>query len=260
MSPTLPRAFRFLQRAVEVLSRPFILSLASVTAFRLLLGFAVLYDLLRWRLPWFAVWYTDGGLFRGDEVYRLTPPVLPFFFGHPLLSYLLFALLVLAALLFGLGYRPQVMALLAGVLLLALDARNPWLLNTGHALMPAFLLLSVLLPLEGSWGIGAALFRGPVPEAVRTPVLLPFLLLAFTAYFLNAVAKDFEVYFARADATSRSTSPGRTRWRTPPSATAPSSGCCSRSGFPGPYPGFPATPGWWKREPPSSSSSFPSGP
>jgi predicted DCC family thiol-disulfide oxidoreductase YuxK len=94
------------------------------------------------------------------------------------------------------------MALLAGVLLLALDARNPWLLNTGHVLMPAFLFLSVLLPLEGSWGIGAALFRGPVPEAVRTPVLLPFLLLPFTAYFLNAVAKNFEVYFARADAVA----------------------------------------------------------
>ena len=146
-----PRASHLLQRTGETLSRPFTLSLASVTAFRLLLSFAVLYDLLRWRLPWFAVWYTDGGLFRGDEVYRLAPPVLPFFFfGHPLLSYLFFALLVLATLLFGLGYRPRVMALPAGVLLLALDARNPWLLNTGHALMPAFLLLSVLLPLEGS--------------------------------------------------------------------------------------------------------------
>lgn len=200
MSPALPRASRLLRWAGEVLSRPFTLSLASVTAFRLLLAFAVLYDLLRWRLPWFAVWYTDGGLFRGDEVYRLTPPVLPFFFGHPLLSYLLFALLVLAALLLGLGYRPRAMALLAGILLLALDARNPWLLNTGHNLMPAFLLLSALLPLEGSWGIGAALFRGPVPEAVRTPVLLPFLLLALTAYFLNAVAKDFNAYFTRADA------------------------------------------------------------
>jgi predicted DCC family thiol-disulfide oxidoreductase YuxK len=197
-----PRASHLLRRAGEALSRPFTLSLASVTAFRLLLSFAVLYDLLRWRLPWFAVWYTDGGLFRGDEVYRLIPPVFPFFFGHPLLSHLLFALLVLAALLFGLGYRPRAMALLAGVLLLALDARNPWLLNTGHVLMPAFLFLSVLLPLEGSWGVGAALFRGPVPEAVRTPVLLPFLLLAFTAYFLNAVAKDFEAHFARADAVA----------------------------------------------------------
>jgi len=202
MFSVFPRASHLLQRTGETLSRPFILSLASVTTFRLLLTFAVLYDLLRWRFPWFAVWYTDGGLFRGDEVYRLIPPVFPFFFGHPLLSYLFFALLVFATLLFGLGYRPQVMALLAGVLLLALDARNPWLLNTGHALMPAFLFLSVLLPLEGSWGIGAALFRRPVPEAVRTPVLLPFLLLAFTAYFLNAVAKDFEAYFARADAVA----------------------------------------------------------
>jgi predicted DCC family thiol-disulfide oxidoreductase YuxK len=199
---TLLRSSRFLRQTREALFRPFTLSLASVTAFRFLLSLAVLYDLLRWRLPWFNAWYTDGGLFRGDEVYRLIPPVLPFFFGHPLLSYLLFALLALATLLFGLGYRPRAMALLAGVLLLALDARNPWLLNTGHVLMPAFLLLSVLLPLEGSWGIGAALFRRPVPEAVRTPVLLPFLLLAFTAYFLNAVAKDFEAYFARADAVA----------------------------------------------------------
>jgi predicted DCC family thiol-disulfide oxidoreductase YuxK len=202
VSSVFPRASHLLRRAGETLSRPFTLSPASVTAFRVLLSFAVLYDLLRWRLPWFNAWYTDGGLFRGDEVYRLVPPVFPFFFGHPLLSYLLFALLVLAALLFGLGYRPRAMALLAGVLLLALDARNPWVLNTGHVLMPAFLLLSVLLPLEGSWGIGAALFREPVPEAVRTPVLLPFLLLAFTAYFLNAVAKDFEAYFARADAVA----------------------------------------------------------
>jgi len=87
-----PRASHLLRQTGEVLSRPFTLSLASVTAFRLLLSFAVLYDLLRWRLPWFNAWYTDGGLFRGDEVYRLIPPVFPFFFGHPLLSYFLFAL------------------------------------------------------------------------------------------------------------------------------------------------------------------------
>lgn len=200
MSFAFLHTFGLLRWAGEILSRPFALSLASVTAFRLLLAFAILYDLLYSRLPWFAVWYTDGGLFRGDEVYRLSPPVLPFFFGHPLLSYLLFALLILTVSLFGLGYRPRAMALLAGVLLLALDARNPWLLNSGHSLMPAFLLLSALLPLEGSWGVGAALFRDPVPEALRTPVLLPFLLIAFTAYFLNAVAKDFEAYFVRADA------------------------------------------------------------
>jgi hypothetical protein len=62
-----PRASHLLQRTGETLSRPFILSLTSVTAFRLLLSFAVLYDLLRWRLPWFAVWYTDGGSSGGTR-------------------------------------------------------------------------------------------------------------------------------------------------------------------------------------------------
>jgi hypothetical protein len=55
MLSVFPRTAHLLQRTGETLSRPFILSLASVTAFRLLLSFAVLYDLLRWRFPWFNV-------------------------------------------------------------------------------------------------------------------------------------------------------------------------------------------------------------
>ncbi|AMA76318.1 hypothetical protein AV541_10335 (plasmid) [Thermus parvatiensis] len=91
------------------------------------------------------------------------------------------------------------MALLGGLLLVSLDERNPFVLNTGHQLMGAFLLLSALLPLAGSWGFQAALDPSP-KEAFRTPVVLPFLLVAFTAYFLNAVAKDFEAYFLQGSA------------------------------------------------------------
>lgn len=47
MFPAFPPALRFLRRAGDNFSRPFNLSLTSVTVFRLLLAFAFLYDLLR---------------------------------------------------------------------------------------------------------------------------------------------------------------------------------------------------------------------
>lgn len=198
MSParSLPRAPHLLREWWSWLSE---LSLSSVSAFRVLLGAAVLWDLLAYRLPWFSAWYTDAGLFRGEEIYRLLPPVFPLFYGHPFLSLLLFLVLIGAVLLFALGYRPRPMAALSGLLLLSLDARDPLILNSGHQLMGAFLLLGSLLPLAGSWGFEAALDPSP-RESLRTPVAWVFLLLAFTAYYLNAAAKDSEEYFRQGSA------------------------------------------------------------
>lgn len=189
----LPRTFYPFRVGVARLTE---VSLSSVSAFRVLLGAAVLWDLLAKRLPWFSAWYTDGGLFRGGEIYSLLPPVFPFFYGHPVLSIALFLALIGAVLLFTVGYRPRLMAVLSGLLLISLDARNPFIINSGHQLMGAFMLLGSLLPLAGSSGFEAALDPSP-RESLRTPVMLVFLLLAFAAYFLNSVAKDFQDYFVQ---------------------------------------------------------------
>ncbi|WP_028490835.1 hypothetical protein [Thermus islandicus] len=95
--------------------------------------------------------------------------------------------------------KPRQVAVTAGFLLLALYDRNPLLLNTGHVLVPALLLLSAFLPLQGSFGWEAALTKG-LPQPGVAWGLLPFLVMGFFAYFLNAVIKDFHGYFVEGSA------------------------------------------------------------
>lgn len=183
------------------LLHPLALAPGGLFLFRAGLGLVLLQDLLR-MLPWWGAFFSDGGLLSRDQVMGLVPPRVPLFFGGEVWNAALYGLLVLLALAYTVGFRARWTGLLAGVLALGLMDRNPWLWNTGHQLVPAFLLLSTLLPLEAGYGWDRALLRRPPPPALVSLGALPFLLVLFAAYLVNAAAKDLGSYFLRGDAVA----------------------------------------------------------
>lgn len=181
------------------LLHPLAVSPWGLLLFRVGLGLTLLLDLLR-MLPWWEAFFSDRGLLSRKEAMDFAPVRVPLFFGSEWWNALLYGLLFLLALAFTLGFRTRWAAFLGGLLLLGLQNRNPWLWNTGHALIPAFLLLSVLLPLEAAPGVDRALLKKAPPPSLVSAGLLAFLALLFPAYFINAAAKDIGSYFLRGDA------------------------------------------------------------
>ncbi|WP_353513966.1 HTTM domain-containing protein [Thermus sp. LT1-2-5] len=172
----------------------FALSPLGLTLFRLVLGGTLFADWLT-LARWYEAFFSDKGLFFGHEVLEVNGVRVPLFFGAEAWNLLLFGLIGVLALLFFVGWRPRFTALLLALLLLGLQDRNPWVWNTGHVLIPVFLLLGALLPLEAGYGLARFLLKEEVPERLFTPTLLPLLVLLFAAYFTNSLAKDLDVYW-----------------------------------------------------------------
>ncbi|GAA5336021.1 MULTISPECIES: HTTM domain-containing protein [Thermus] len=170
------------------------LSPLGLTVFRVLLGGTLLADWFT-LARWYEAFFSEGGLFRRHEVLEVADVFLPFFLGGEVWNRLLFLAIGLLAFLLLLGYRPRTTAFLLALLLIALQQRNPWVWNTGHSLIPVFLLLGALLPLEAGYGLARFLLRDPAPDRVFAPTVLPFLVLLFAAYFTNSLAKDVDAYW-----------------------------------------------------------------
>ncbi|APD10447.1 MULTISPECIES: hypothetical protein [Thermus] len=110
------------------------LSPLGLTLSRLILGGTLFADWL-FLARWYEAFFSERGLFRRHEVLEVSKVDVPLFFGSEAWNLLLFGAIGALSLLFVLGYRPRLMALLLALLLLGLQSRNPWVWNTGHALI-----------------------------------------------------------------------------------------------------------------------------
>ncbi|WP_367175412.1 HTTM domain-containing protein [Haloarcula rubripromontorii] len=161
----------------------------ALAAFRVLLGLCLLTDIaLRWSD--IGAFYTDSGALPRStltELYPVLGTTSPLALsGTVWLPVVVFGLTALAALALVVGYRPRLSAGIAFVLLVAIQLRNPVILNAGDTLFRRLLFWSLLLPLGCGWEDGP-------PESASTRVATAgtagILLQVLAVYVTNGLMK-----------------------------------------------------------------------
>ncbi|WP_050031804.1 HTTM domain-containing protein [Halorubrum halophilum] len=131
----------------------------ALGAFRIAVALCILGDLLVFRLPAVRAFYTDGGVLPRStlaEVFPLLEAVsIHAISGSMWVQTGLIAVAVCATVGLLVGYRTRASTGLSVVLLASLYARNPYVINGGNTILVVFLFLSLFLPLDARWSLGA---------------------------------------------------------------------------------------------------------
>ena len=131
----------------------------ALGAFRIAVALLLLGDLLVYRLPAVRTFYTDEGVLPRStlgEVFPLLETVsIHAISGSTWVQAGLLAVGVCAAACLLVGYRTRLSTGVSLVLLASLYARNPYVINGGNTILVVFLLLSLSLPLDVRWSLGA---------------------------------------------------------------------------------------------------------
>jgi hypothetical protein len=157
--------------------------LRSLAAFRIVLALLVLADLCM-RATDFYAHYADEGVLPRDQLLEeglldSWDFSLNLINGEPFFQALIFGFGALAALGMLLGYRTRLMTVIAWVILLSIQQRNPVVLNAGDTLLRLLLFWSMFLPLGAYWSVDRALKASPPRLAMR------FVSLATVALFMQ---------------------------------------------------------------------------
>ncbi|MFC7070660.1 HTTM domain-containing protein [Halobaculum lipolyticum] len=167
----------------------------ALVALRVSLGALILADLcLRARSLRF--FYTDAGALPRATLAERFPAAARVsvytLFGGEWWAATLFVLTAVAACALLAGYRPRVAAVCSLVLLVALHARNPLVLNGGDSLLRRTLVWSTFLPLGAGLSSGTATSTasdGAGDRACRHPAAVGLLLQPVVLYTVNAAVK-----------------------------------------------------------------------
>lgn len=137
-------------------------------------------------IGWTLSLLPDAGTFLGaDGLQRDLPAVsggawvLPL--GEPLVA---LGALLAAAVALTLGWRTRVASVLVAVLLLAIQRRDPWVLNSGDLLLRQLAFFVMLMPAGETWSLDA---RRRGVERLRAPWALRLLQLQVSALYLFSV-------------------------------------------------------------------------
>ncbi|MFO8113992.1 MAG: HTTM domain-containing protein [Halorubrum sp.] len=143
----------------------------ALGAFRVALALLLLADLLVYRLPAVSAFYTDDGVLPRSTLAELYPALeavsIHAISGSAWVQAGLIAVAACAAVSLLVGYRTRASTGVSLVLLASLYARNPFVINGGNTILVVFLFLSLYLPLDARWSMGAS---GPDGRDVRGDV------------------------------------------------------------------------------------------
>jgi len=136
----------------------------ALGAFRIALALVLLWDLLVYRLPGVSAFYTDRGVLPRSTLAEAFP-LLETVSIHALSgsAWAQTGLLALAACAAGcllVGYRTRLATVVSVTLLASLYARNPYVINGGNTVLVVVLFVSLSLPLDARWSLGAGRRRG----------------------------------------------------------------------------------------------------
>jgi hypothetical protein len=131
----------------------------ALAAFRIGLGSVILLDLLL-RSRAFSAHYTESGVLSREALASAYPPLARYSLHVHAEAIAgtagvagLFVLAAIAAAALLVGYRTRAAALVSLALALSLQARNPFVLNSGDLLLWQLLLLSTFLPIGSRWSV-----------------------------------------------------------------------------------------------------------
>ncbi|MFW6317741.1 MAG: HTTM domain-containing protein [Halorubrum sp.] len=132
----------------------------ALGAYRVALALLLLADLLVYRLPAVSAFYTDDGVLPRSTLAELYPALetvsIHAISGAAWVQTGLIAVAACAAVSLLVGYRTRASTGLSLVLLASLYARNPFVINGGNTILVVFLFLSLYLPLDARWSMGAS--------------------------------------------------------------------------------------------------------
>ena len=136
----------------------------ALGVFRIALALVLLWDLLVYRLPGVSAFYTDGGVLPRStlaEAFPLLEAVsIHALSGSAWAQTGLLALAACAAVCLLVGYRTRLATVVSLTLLASLYARNPYVINGGNTVLVVVLFVSLSLPLDARWSLGAGRRRG----------------------------------------------------------------------------------------------------
>jgi hypothetical protein len=175
----------------------------SLAAFRAALALVLLVD-LAWRAPDLVAFYTDGGVLPRSLLGTLEPGYetvsVHALSGSPLFQVFLFVLAAVAALALLAGYRTRLAAALSFLLLVSIQLRNPFGLNSGDVLLRRLLFWSLFLPLGSRWAVDAGDDGTDSDDSVVGLATAGLLVQVVLVYATNAVVKLRADVWLRGDA------------------------------------------------------------
>lgn len=170
------------------------IDLRSLALLRVGLGLVLLYDLGS-RAQWLRAHYTDSGVLSRGALLSDTSSdwwrwSLHLIGGDTFTQVLLFAVAMLFALCFLVGYRTRLVTIISWVLLISLQNRNPLILQGGDQLLRVLMFWAMFLPLGARYSIDASLDRSqhkqnPYYSAATFALLVQVMCL----YFFTALLK-----------------------------------------------------------------------
>jgi hypothetical protein len=102
--------------------------------------------------------------------------------------YIVLAVLLLAGVALALGWRTRVVSVVVAVLLLAVQRRDPWILNSGDLLLRELAFFVMLMPAGETWSLDARRrARQGRPERRRAPWALRLVQMQVSALYLFSV-------------------------------------------------------------------------
>lgn len=185
----------------KVLRRRVALDRRSLAAFRIGLGLVLLVDIAR-RARDITAFYTDSGVLPRTLLGTVAPgygTVSLHTLSGGLWVHLLFALAAVTALALLVGYRTRVAVALSLLLLVSVQLRNPFVLNSGDVLLRRLLFWSLFLPLGSRWAVDAP-DESTVDASVVGPAAVGLVAQVVVVYVTNAVVKLRADVWLRGDA------------------------------------------------------------
>ena len=170
------------------------IDLRTLALFRVMLAGVLLFDLLR-RFCDLTALYSDQGVLPRSWLVQIDVPwhwSLYLANGTPLITGLLLAVQVLAALALLLGWRTRLATVLSWLMWGWLCNRNPLVLIGGDLLMACLLFWACFLPTGARWSVDAALAPAPPPRDHRhlSWASAGLLLQVMSVYFFSAILKN----------------------------------------------------------------------
>lgn len=186
----------------EALARRFAIDRRALAAFRISLAFVILVDLTR-RLTDLVAFYTDAGVLPRSVLGALYPGwdvlSLHALSGAAWVQGLLCLAAAVAALSLLVGYRTRLATFVSLVLLVSIQVRNPFVLNSGDILLRRLLFWGLFLPLGSRWAADTT--EGAADDhSVVGPATVGLLAQIVVVYATNAVVKLRADVWLRGDA------------------------------------------------------------
>ena len=163
----------------------------SLAAFRVALGLLIVADVLL-RSRNLTYFYTDDGVVPVELAVAAEPAAAysPYaFVTSPRGVAVLFAVTALVGVALAVGYYTRPMTLVALILVVSLDARNPFVLSFADVLFATLVALAVLLPLGERWSIDAVAADRPRRESVASAATALVLAQMVVMYVVNGYHK-----------------------------------------------------------------------